>query len=181
MCNGILPEPLVIFILGLGLGFEVQEEGYLAKIMVPEGTRDVPLGTPLCIIVEKENDIAAFKDYVETGVPEVSTPPPPPAPAPASAPAPVRQDLTLKYMCERLTQLLTRIIFCSNSTRIMYNYMHYVCVFLFTTQTAAPAAAAPSAAPAAPAAPRKGRVFASPLAKRLAAEKGIDLAQVTGK
>ena len=67
----------------LCLGFEVQEEGYLAKIMVSEGTRDVPLGTPLCIIVEKESDIAAFKDYVETGVAEVSTPPPAPAPTPA--------------------------------------------------------------------------------------------------
>ncbi len=64
-------------------GFEVQEEGYLAKIMVPEGTRDVPLGTPLCIIVEKESDIDAFKDYVETGVAEVSIPPPAPAPTPA--------------------------------------------------------------------------------------------------
>lgn len=62
------------------VGFEVQEEGYLAKIMVPEGTRDVPLGTPLCIIVEKESDIAAFKDYIETGVADVSTPAPAPAP-----------------------------------------------------------------------------------------------------
>lgn len=73
----------------LCVGFEVQEEGYLAKIMVPEGTRDVPLGTPLCIIVEKESDIAAFKDYVETGVADVSTP--------APAPAPVRQTFTSKY------------------------------------------------------------------------------------
>ncbi|KAF1378598.1 hypothetical protein PFLUV_G00192210 [Perca fluviatilis] len=108
------------------IGFEVQEEGYLAKIMVPEGTRDVPLGMPLCIIVEKESDIAAFKNYAEIGVAEVSTPPLAPAPA------------------------------------------------------AAPAAATPSPAAAAPAAPRKGRVFASPLAKKLAAEKGIDLAQVSG-
>lgn len=73
------------------VGFEVQEEGYLAKILVSEGTRDVPLGTPLCIIVEKESDIAAFKDYVETGVAEVSIHPP--------APAPVRhmKKLLLKY------------------------------------------------------------------------------------
>lgn len=111
------------------IGFEVQEEGYLAKIMVDEGTRDVPLGTPLCIIVEKESDIAAFKDYVETGVAEVSMPPPPP-------PAP--------------------------------------------TPVAAPVAPTPAPAAMAPAAPRKGRVFASPLAKKLAAEKGIDLAQVSG-
>ncbi|KAM6986406.1 dihydrolipoyllysine-residue acetyltransferase component of pyruvate dehydrogenase complex, mitochondrial [Aplochiton taeniatus] len=112
------------------IGFEVQEEGYLAKIMVPEGTRDVPLGAPLCIIVEKESDIAAFNDYVETGVAEVSTPPP--APTPSAAPTPVAVP---------------------------------------TPGTAAPAPA--------PAGPRKGRVFASPLAKKLAAEKGIDLAQVS--
>uniref|UniRef100_A0AAX7SIG2 Dihydrolipoamide acetyltransferase component of pyruvate dehydrogenase complex n=1 Tax=Astatotilapia calliptera TaxID=8154 RepID=A0AAX7SIG2_ASTCA len=110
------------------IGFEVQEEGYLAKILVAEGTRDVPLGAPLCIIVEKESDIAAFKDYVETGVVEVSTPPPAPVAAPAAAsPSP-----------------------------------------------------APPAAAAAPAALRKGRVFISPLAKKLAAEKGINLAQVSG-
>lgn len=60
----------------------MQEEGYLAKILVAEGTRDVPLGMPLCIIVEKESDIAAFKDYVETGVAEVSTPPSAPVSAP---------------------------------------------------------------------------------------------------
>ncbi|XP_045573464.1 dihydrolipoyllysine-residue acetyltransferase component of pyruvate dehydrogenase complex, mitochondrial [Salmo salar] len=108
------------------IGFEVQEEGYLAKIMVSEGTRDVPLGAPLCIIVEKESDIAAFSDYVETGGADVSAP----LPAPVAAPT------------------------------------H--------------AAPLPSPAPVAPATPRKGRVFVSPLAKTLAAEKGIDLAQVSG-
>ncbi|XP_052444631.1 dihydrolipoyllysine-residue acetyltransferase component of pyruvate dehydrogenase complex, mitochondrial [Carassius gibelio] len=112
------------------IGFEVQEEGYLAKILIAEGTRDVPLGTPLCIIVEKETDIGAFADYVETGV--ATSPPPAPTPVATPPPAP-----------------------------------------------AAPTQA-PATTPAAPAAPRKGRVFASPLAKKLAAEKGIDIAQVTG-
>ncbi|KAK6305825.1 hypothetical protein J4Q44_G00246050 [Coregonus suidteri] len=100
--------------------------------MVSEGTRDVPLGAPLCIIVEKESDIAAFSDYVETAGADVSTPPP--APPPASAP----------------------------------------------TVAPPPAPAGSSPAPVAPVTPRKGRVFASPLAKKLAAEKGIDLAQVNG-
>lgn len=45
----------------------------------------------------------------------------------------------------------------------------------------APAALAAAPAPAPAAAARKGRVFASPLAKKLAAEKGIDLTQVTGE
>lgn len=65
-------------------GFEVQEEGYLAKILVPEGTRDVPLGTALCIIVEKESDIPAFADYQATAVTDMQAqaPPPPPPPPP---------------------------------------------------------------------------------------------------
>ena len=46
------------------------------------------------------------------------------------------------------------------------------------TPAAAPAAAAP--APAAPKAADGGRVFASPLARRIAAEKGVNLAGITG-
>lgn len=64
------------------IGFEVQEEGYLAKILIPEGTRDVPLGTPLCIIVEKEADIPAFTDYKPTAVPDLKPQVPPPTPPP---------------------------------------------------------------------------------------------------
>ena len=46
---------------------------------------------------------------------------------------------------------------------------------------AAPAAPAPAApAPAAPAAAAGNRVFASPLARRIAAEKGLDLARISG-
>ncbi|XP_032388700.1 dihydrolipoyllysine-residue acetyltransferase component of pyruvate dehydrogenase complex, mitochondrial isoform X2 [Etheostoma spectabile] len=91
------------------IGFEVQEEGYLAKIMVPEGTRDVPLGMPLCIIVEKESDIAAFKNYAEIGVAEVSTPPLAPAPAAApAAPAGTFTDIPIsnirKVIAQRLMQ-----------------------------------------------------------------------------
>lgn len=58
----------------------MQEEGYLAKILVPEGTRDVPLGTPLCIIVEKESDIPAFADYRDAGLVDIKPPVLPPSP-----------------------------------------------------------------------------------------------------
>ncbi|EGW03817.1 dihydrolipoyllysine-residue acetyltransferase component of pyruvate dehydrogenase complex, mitochondrial [Cricetulus griseus] len=112
------------------IGFEVQEEGYLAKILVAEGTRDVPLGTPLCIIVEKQEDIAAFADYRPTEVTSLKPQAPPPVPTPVAAAPP----------------------------------------------TAQPLAPTPSALPAGP----KGRVFVSPLAKKLAAERGIDLTQVKG-
>ncbi|KAM9221081.1 dihydrolipoyllysine-residue acetyltransferase component of pyruvate dehydrogenase complex, mitochondrial isoform 1-T1 [Dugong dugon] len=116
------------------IGFEVQEEGYLAKILIPEGTRDVPLGTPLCIIVEKEADIPAFADYRPTEVTDLKPQAPPPTPPSVATVPPTPQ----------------------------------------------PVAPMPSVArPATPAGP-KGRVFVSPLAKKLAAEKGIDLAQVKG-
>ena len=51
------------------VGFEVQEEGYLAKILIPEGSKDVNVGEvyilnqPICIIVSSKNEIAAFANY----------------------------------------------------------------------------------------------------------------------
>ncbi|XP_077161452.1 dihydrolipoyllysine-residue acetyltransferase component of pyruvate dehydrogenase complex, mitochondrial isoform X2 [Paroedura picta] len=113
------------------IGFEVQEEGYLAKILVEEGTRDVPLGTPLCIIVEKESDIAAFADYRDAGVADVKPPTPvlPQSPVAAAPPPP-------------------------------------------QPPSAAPASAKLSSP--------KGRIVVSPLAKKLAAERGIDVSQVRG-
>ena len=44
--------------------FETPEEGFLAKILIPAGSKDVPIGKLLCIIVENKEDIAAFKSYV---------------------------------------------------------------------------------------------------------------------
>jgi pyruvate dehydrogenase E2 component (dihydrolipoyllysine-residue acetyltransferase) len=47
---------------------------------------------------------------------------------------------------------------------------------------AAPTSVAPTSAPATPAAPARNgtRIFASPLARRIAADKGLDLAQIAG-
>ncbi|XP_050509869.1 dihydrolipoyllysine-residue acetyltransferase component of pyruvate dehydrogenase complex, mitochondrial isoform X5 [Diabrotica virgifera virgifera] len=66
------------------MGFETPEEGYLARIIIPAGTKDVPIGKLVCIIVENEADIAAFKDFKDDGA---AAPAPPKAAAP-SAPAP---------------------------------------------------------------------------------------------
>merc|ERR1719285_1546426 len=105
------------------MGFETPEEGYLAKIFIEAGTRDIPIGKLLCIIVEEQEDVAKFADFDASSVSEAAAPAPPApvaaAPAPA-APAPV--------------------------------------------QRSAPVAG--------------GKVFASPAAKRVAAEKGIDLSQI---
>lgn len=43
--------------------FEMQEEGYVAAMLFEAGTKDIPLGKVLAILVEDEDDLAAFKDY----------------------------------------------------------------------------------------------------------------------
>ncbi|KAK3873484.1 hypothetical protein Pcinc_021514 [Petrolisthes cinctipes] len=68
------------------MGMETPEEGYLAKILVPAGEKDIPLGKLLCIIVSEEKDVAAFKDYKPTE--EAAAPPPPAAAAPTPVAAP---------------------------------------------------------------------------------------------
>ena len=45
------------------MGFETPEEGFLAKILVAAGTKDVPIGKLVCVIVENQADVAAFKDF----------------------------------------------------------------------------------------------------------------------
>lgn len=60
--------------------------------MYSAGSKDVPLGKVLAILVEEEEDIAAFADYVaeETAAPAAPTPaaaaPTPAAATPASTP-----------------------------------------------------------------------------------------------
>ena len=53
--------------------FEMQEEGYIAKLLYPEGTRDVKLGEVVAIVVENKEDVAKFKDYKAEGAPEATT------------------------------------------------------------------------------------------------------------
>ena len=45
------------------MGFETPEEGYLAKIILPAGSKDIPIGRLLCIITPNEEDVAKFSDY----------------------------------------------------------------------------------------------------------------------
>ncbi|XP_032678788.1 dihydrolipoyllysine-residue acetyltransferase component of pyruvate dehydrogenase complex, mitochondrial [Odontomachus brunneus] len=115
------------------MGFETPEEGYLAKIIVPAGTKNVPIGKLVCIIVEEQSSVAAFKDFKDDGsdvAPAAAPPPPPPAPVSATPPP-------------------------------------------------APAAR-PAPAPAAAPSVSGERVYASPLARKLASEKGLSLQGLKG-
>ncbi|KAH9704233.1 Dihydrolipoyllysine-residue acetyltransferase component 1 of pyruvate dehydrogenase complex [Citrus sinensis] len=49
------------------LEFECLEEGYLAKILAPEGSKDVAVGQPIAITVEDPGDVGTVKNSVTSG------------------------------------------------------------------------------------------------------------------
>ncbi|XP_076338805.1 dihydrolipoyllysine-residue acetyltransferase component of pyruvate dehydrogenase complex, mitochondrial-like [Tachypleus tridentatus] len=124
------------------MGFETPEEGYLAKILVPVGSKDVPIGKLLCIIVENEDDIAAFKDYVDSGEP---------IKAPDAAPKPESKPAKAQPLSPPLQPAAPTIVTTSVAPQVQ-----------------------PSITPPG------GRLFASPLAKKLATETGVNLSEVAG-
>eukprot|EP00467_Chlorarachnion_reptans_P016790 CAMPEP_0114512788 /NCGR_PEP_ID=MMETSP0109-20121206/15182_1 /TAXON_ID=29199 /ORGANISM="Chlorarachnion reptans, Strain CCCM449" /LENGTH=194 /DNA_ID=CAMNT_0001692535 /DNA_START=114 /DNA_END=698 /DNA_ORIENTATION=- len=71
------------------VAFESVEEGYLAKILVEEGTSDIPVGTVVAIMVDDEASVAAFKDFKVDDTPAAAAPPPPAA---ESSPPPPKEE-----------------------------------------------------------------------------------------
>jgi pyruvate dehydrogenase E2 component (dihydrolipoamide acetyltransferase) len=115
---------------------EAIDDGILAKIIVPEGTADVPVNDLIALIAEEGEDPKA----VSAGSSTASAPAAAEL-APAAAGRPSEKP----------------------------------------AETAVQASPTPQAAPAsAPAAGQGERVFASPLARRIAKDAGLDLAHVNG-
>lgn len=59
------------------MAWENQDDGFVAKILKPSGTKDIPVGTPVAILVEDDQHVSAFVDYkspescgVDTKAPE---------------------------------------------------------------------------------------------------------------
>nr|QYA72946.1 14-3-3-1 [Lilium davidii var. unicolor] len=50
------------------LEFECLEEGYLAKILAPEGSKDVLVGQPIAITVENPDEIKSVPSHISSGV-----------------------------------------------------------------------------------------------------------------
>ena len=140
------------------MGFETPEEGYLAKIILQAGAKDIPIGRLLCIITPNEEDVAKFKDYV------------PPAEEASSKPEKKSSSIAPEEpIAPRMTPIKPPApISVPPPSRIQ-----------------GPPQPAMAAAPPPPGMPRAAmtnggsRPFASPAAKRVAAEKGIDLMQIT--
>ena len=118
---------------------EAVDEGTIAKIVVPEGTADVPVNQVIAVLAGEGEDVKSAAAGAGPGAP---------APKPqAAAPAPQAQTSAPKTEAPKPAPV----------------------------QAAAPK---PQAAPQP--APSGDRVVASPLAKRLAKEAGIDLLRIRG-
>ncbi|VDL61375.1 unnamed protein product [Hymenolepis diminuta] len=117
------------------MSMDSSNDGYIAKILVPAGTKNLPIGTPLVIIVEDKASTAAFKDY-----------------DPASGIAPATKAAPSSPLAESKPEEETQ----SSSTL--------------------PKPGAPPVTPCQQEPVFTGnRLFISPLARRLAEERGIDL------
>jgi pyruvate dehydrogenase E2 component (dihydrolipoamide acetyltransferase) len=143
--------------------YEAVDEGTLAKIVVPEGTSDVPVKTLIAVLAEEGEDVKAAAAAAGKGAPAAAKPPPP-APKPAAAAAP-------------------------SSASGANAAAPTAAAPSAAPKPGEPPRAAPQAAQAP--APQRGdgegtgiartnRVFSSPLARRLAKEAGIDLARIQG-
>ncbi|HEV2558810.1 MAG TPA: pyruvate dehydrogenase complex dihydrolipoamide acetyltransferase [Microvirga sp.] len=141
---------------------EAVDEGILAKIVVPEGTADVPVNQLIALIAGEGEDP---KSVTGSG----GGAPAPAASAPAPQPAPAAQPSASGSMPQ------------ANTTTAGGPEGH-ISYARIDTAPEGPATAARDAGPAAKpnGAGPGGRIFASPLAKRVAKEAGLDLAAIQG-
>ncbi|KAF5017888.1 hypothetical protein F66182_10156 [Fusarium sp. NRRL 66182] len=60
------------------MDFEFQEEGVIAKLLKDAGEKDIPVGSPIAVLVEEGTDIAAFEKFsIEDAGGDASKPAPP--------------------------------------------------------------------------------------------------------
>lgn len=69
------------------IDFEAQDDGHVAKLLIPANTEDVTVGTPIMVTVEEAEHVAAFANFVVPEQEKDTTAPPPPAAAAAGEPA----------------------------------------------------------------------------------------------
>jgi pyruvate dehydrogenase E2 component (dihydrolipoamide acetyltransferase) len=147
--------------------FEAVDEGTLVSIAVEEGTENVSVGTVIAVLAEEGEDADA----------DAAAAAPTPAPAPATPPSndgPAATP-TARKLAEASGIDLNTITGTGPNGKITKDDVEAA------GGTSAPSPA-PSPAPAPAAAPAASgdRIIASPLAKRIAEQKGIDLSTVTG-
>ena len=160
--------------------FEAVDEGVIVEIIVPEGSENVKVGAVIARLTVEGEEAAPAPAAAPAAAKEAA--PAPAASAPAAAPAadgPAATP-TAKKLAEANGIDLASITGTGPKGKITKEDVEAAITAGGGTPVAAPAAAAPAAAPAPTPAVSGERIVASPLAKRIAADKGIDLAQVNG-
>ena len=119
------------------------DDGRMGKILVDEGTDDVPVGTRIAVLLEEGEDEAALEDIDSS--------------APAKSGGEEKDDKQEKDADETPAKAKTA-----------------------GDKPAEPADDGEEPAPPAPKDESGERIFASPLARRIAAQKSVDLAEIEG-
>ncbi len=73
--------------------WESVEEGFLAKVLLPDGAKDVPVGQVVAVLCEEEADVAAFASYKPAAVADDGAGAAPEADAASPSPAAPASDL----------------------------------------------------------------------------------------
>ncbi|AOL23528.1 pyruvate dehydrogenase E2 component (dihydrolipoamide acetyltransferase) [Erythrobacter litoralis] len=174
--------------------FEAVEEGTLAKIAIPEGTENVKVGTIIAMLAEEGEEAGDIAVPDESAAP-APTPQPAPSPAPAPkppesstpspSPAPAAKDgpaasPTARKLAEANGIDLSQIEGTGPKGKITKGDVEAAmggggAASVTGANTPDPEASA-SPAPAV----SSDRIIASPLARRMAEQQGIDLAHVKG-
>lgn len=72
------------------MGWEAQEDGFIAQILLPSGAKDITVGAPVIVMVDEKESVAAFASYTAAdavpGAKPAATPTAPAAPAAVAAP-----------------------------------------------------------------------------------------------
>ena len=138
--------------------YEAIEDGTLAKIVVPEGTNDVPVNQLIAVLAEEGEDVKAAAATAAKSAPAAKPPsaveakPKPAQPAVSSAPQQPKAPAAPPQPAARPVQ----------------------------RRDSGELARTNGGGLAAGAVPAAGRIFASPLARRLAKKAGIEISRIQG-
>ncbi|MEO1730596.1 MAG: 2-oxo acid dehydrogenase subunit E2 [Pseudomonadota bacterium] len=154
--------------------FEAVDEGVLAQILIEEGTENVAVGTVIAMLAEEGEDVgevSAAPISPPTPTPTVMEAAPAPAPTPMTpATAPAKATPVAKRIAEANGIDLTQINGTGPGNKVIKA----------DVENAMMGGGAASVTGAFTPANQSVRIIASPLAKKLAADKGIAVGDVSG-
>jgi pyruvate dehydrogenase E2 component (dihydrolipoamide acetyltransferase) len=141
--------------------YEAIEDGTLAKIVVPEGTNDVPVNQLIAVLAEEGEDVKAAAATAAKAGPQAKAPS-----AVEAAPKPAQTAVSPVAQAAKAPSPATAPPAQAQRPQAGDG----------ARTNGRGLATTPASAPA----PAGGRVFSSPLARRLAKEAGVDLGRIQG-